>query len=188
MSNMQELSDNEIVRQYLKGDQEALEVLIKRYLKPIYSFVYKNIGDSAAAEDITQEVFVKMWKHLKRFKNDKKFSAWIFSIAKNASIDFLRKKKTIPFSNFENNDGSNSIMDTLIDREPSPLEMLEQKNDAAIIAKTVNKLSPKYRAVISLRYNSQLTFSEIANRLGEPLNTVKSRYRRGLFTLKKLLS
>jgi len=94
---MQEISDNEIVRKYLKGDEEALEVLIKRYLKPIYSFVYKNIGDSEAAEDIAQETFVKMWKNLKKFDKQKKFSAWLFTIAKNASVDFLRRKKTAPF-------------------------------------------------------------------------------------------
>ncbi len=184
---MKELSDNEIVEKYLKGDQEALEVLIKRYLKPIYSFVYKNVGDSAATEDITQEVFVKMWKNLKKFKRGSSFKSWIFTIAKNTAIDFLRKKRTVPFSNFANENGGNSIMDALADREPSPLEVLEQKNTAAIIAKAVNKLLPKYRAVISLRHNSQLTFSEIANRLGEPLNTIKSRYRRGLLTLKKLI-
>ncbi|MCX6789783.1 MAG: sigma-70 family RNA polymerase sigma factor, partial [Candidatus Gribaldobacteria bacterium] len=95
---MQKLSDNEIVKRHLKGDEEALEFLVRRYLKPIYSFVCRNVGDADVAEDITQETFVKMWKNLKKFDQQKNFKSWLFTIAKNSSIDFLRKKKVTPLS------------------------------------------------------------------------------------------
>jgi len=85
---MQEISDNEIVRKYLKGDEEALEVLIKRYLKPIYSFVYKNIGDSEAAEDIAQETFVKMWKNLKNLTSKKSLALGFLPLPKMLPLIF----------------------------------------------------------------------------------------------------
>ena len=92
------LEDKKLIQQYLKGDSKSLDFLIAKYLKMIYSFVYKNVGSQSDAEDITQEVFVKVWKNLKKFDQKKSFKPWIFQIAKNTSIDFLRKRKTIPFS------------------------------------------------------------------------------------------
>ena len=176
---MQKLSDNEIVKRYLKGDEEALEVLIKRYLKPIYSFVYKNVGDSEAAEDITQETFVKMWKNLKRFQRSKSFKSWIFTIAKNSSIDFLRRKKqAVPLS----------FIEEFLPEKNDFTEEIEQKSILADFKTAIKNLSPSYQAVVLLKYESGLTFKEIAKFLGEPLNTIKSRYRRALITLKGLLA
>lgn len=158
-------------------DEKSLEILIKQYLKPIYNFVYRYAGNAQDAEDITQDVFVKVWRNLKKFDRQKSFKAWIFTIAKNTSIDFLKKKKTIPLSSF----------DTLIDPSPLPYEILEQKGMGEMLSRAINKLSPKYRTVLSLSYNKHLTFREIAESLNEPLNTVKSRYRRALIILKKFL-
>ena len=84
--------EEQLVRDYLKGDENSLEILIGQYLKPIYSFIYRYVGNASEAEDITQEVFVRVWKNLKKFDQNKKFKTWIFGIAKNASIDWLRKK------------------------------------------------------------------------------------------------
>ncbi len=95
---MPDRSDENLVTDYLKGDKKALEILIGRYLKPIYNFLYRYTGDVAEAEDITQEAFVRAWKNIRKFDRNKKFKTWIFGIAKNAAIDFLRKKKPILFS------------------------------------------------------------------------------------------
>jgi len=94
---MQNYTDEQLVASHLKGDGEALEILVSRYLKSIYSFAYRHIGNIHDAEDITQEVFVKVLRHLKKFDHDKSFKTWIFKITQNTSIDFFRKKKTIPF-------------------------------------------------------------------------------------------
>ena len=91
----EEKNDKAIIYEYLKGDQRALEFLVKKYIKPIYSFVYRNVGDVEAAEDITQEVFIRVWKNIRRFDLNKDFKPWIFQIAKNASIDYLRKRKSL---------------------------------------------------------------------------------------------
>jgi len=164
-------SDQQLIMNYLAGDEKSLEILIRSYLKPIYNFIYRYVGNGQEAEDITQEVFVRAWRNLRKFDQNKKFKTWIFSIAKNASIDFLRKKKTIPFSEFVEN---------IPDNRPLPT--------VNFLEKTLEKLSPQYRMILFLRYNDHFTFREIAEALREPLNTIKSRHRRAIVLLKKLLT
>ncbi|MFH1909788.1 MAG: sigma-70 family RNA polymerase sigma factor [bacterium] len=181
-------SDQQLIADYLQGDEKSLEVLIGRYLKPIYSFVYRYIGGGQDTEDITQEVFVKVWRNLKKFDRQKSFKTWIFSIAKNTAIDFLKKKKVIPFSDFDTEDGGNIIADTFADMAKSSQEIFERKETAQMLESAMAELSPKYRTVLSLRYNSDFNFREIAETLGEPINTVKSRYRRALIILKNIFN
>ncbi|MFA5012960.1 MAG: sigma-70 family RNA polymerase sigma factor [Candidatus Paceibacterota bacterium] len=185
---MNKLSDEQLVGKYLRGEKKALEILISRYLKPIYNFAYSFCGDAEAAEDITQEAFVKVWRNIKRFDQNKKFKTWIFEIAKNTSIDFNRKKKTIPFSRFENEGEGNKFIENLIDFSPLPLEIFELKEWKNKISGAIGKLSEKYQKIVALRYENQMTFREISELTGESINTVKSRYRRGLTQLKKSLS
>ncbi|MDP2918361.1 MAG: sigma-70 family RNA polymerase sigma factor [bacterium] len=194
---MPEISDQKLISLYLAGDEKSLEILYNRYLKMIYSFIYRYVGDQEAAADVAQEVFVKVWKNLKKFnprknrfanfklRRQKNFKTWLFKIAKNASIDFLRKKKTIPFSSFDNEDG-NALTDTLADPAPLPDALLERQDLANLLTRALAKISFKYRAVLLLRYNNYFTFREIAESLGEPLNTIKSRHRRALIILKKI--
>lgn len=181
-------NDEKLVHQYMNGDESSLEVLIRQYLKPIYSFAYRYVGNSQEAEDIAQEVFVKVWRNLKKFDQTKSFKTWIFNIAKNAAIDSLKKKKAIPFSEFENEYGENTILETLADPAPLPHELLEQRGMAQILSSAMDKLVPKYRMVLFLRYNDHFNFREIAESLGEPLHTIISRHRRALVKLKEILT
>jgi len=162
------LTDEQLVAGYLAGDEMALEILIKRYLRPIYSFTFRFVGDSQETEDITQEVFVKVWRNLKKFDKNKKFKTWIFTIAKNTCLDWQKKKKTLPLF----------FAETI--RDPSPI--LNEPLD-----RILERLSPKYRMVLFLRYNDHFTFREIAESLGESIDTIKTRHRRGIAILKKLL-
>jgi RNA polymerase sigma-70 factor (ECF subfamily) len=186
-SNGVNRSDQQLVSDYLSGDEKLLEVLFGRYLKPIYSFIYRYVGGGQDAEDVTQEAFVKAWRNLKKFDQKKSFKTWIFSIAKNAAIDFLKKKKAIPFSEFENEEGENIITETLSDPSPLPHELLEKAGIAEMLNATMEKLSPKYRMVLFLRYNDHFTFREIAEIFGESVNTVKSRHQRALVKLREIL-
>jgi RNA polymerase sigma-70 factor (ECF subfamily) len=193
-------SDEKLISNYLKGDHKSLEVLIQRYLKPIYNFVYQYFRNLDETEDVTQEVFVKMWRNLKKFNpkksyfakirngQGKSFRIWIFSIAKNTAIDALRKKKTIPFSEFENEDGKNILIEKLEDPAPLPNKIFEQADLAKILNSAIEKLSSKYRTVLLLRYNDHFTFQEIAESLGESPNTTRSRHRRALAYLNKILA
>ena len=176
-----------LIEKYLQGDEQSLELLIGQYLKPIYSFVSRYVGNGQEAEDITQEVFVRVWRNLKKFDQTKSFKTWIFSIAKNASLDFLKKKKAIPFSEFDTEEGGNLIIDTLADPSPLPLELLEKAGMAKMLNVAMEKLSPQYRMVLFLRYNDHFNFREIAESLGESLNTVTSRHRRALILLRSLI-
>jgi len=164
-------SDQKLIADYLAGDEKSLEILIRNYLKPIYSFVYRYVGNSQDAQDITQEVFIKVWKNLKKFDKNKKFTTWIFQIAKNTCFDFLKKKKPILISDFSNFE---------IPVEPAFLATAE-------INSVLEQLPLKYRLIIFLRYNDHFKFREIAEILEEPLNTIKSQHRRAIIMLKKLL-
>lgn len=180
-------TDEKLVSDYLSGDRAALDVLIQHYLKPIYHFAYRMVGNAHDAEDITQDTFVKAWRHIKRFDERKSFKTWVFSIAKNTALDFLKKKKTVPFSAFENAEGDNVLIDGIADAEPLPPELFDRADLAEFLAATVQKLSSEHRMVLVLHYNEQLNFREIAEVLREPLHTVKSRHRRAIIALRALL-
>lgn len=171
-------TDEQLITNYLKGDEEALEILIKRYLKPVYSFTFRFVGDTQEAEDITQKVFVKVWCNLKKFKHKYKFKTWVFAIAKNTCLDWQKKKRTIPFSVLDRKDERFSFAETI--RDPSPI--LNESLD-----RILEKLSSKYRMILFLRYNDHFTFREIAESLGESIDTIKTRHRRGIVILRKLL-
>lgn len=200
---MSKILDEQLIIDYLAGDEKSLEVLIKRYLKPIYSFVYRYVGNSQEAEDITQETFVKVWKNLKKPApyriysgagfNPKKgnFKTWVFEIAKNTSIDWLRKsgsalggKKTIPFSRFENEKGQNTLIEKLI--SPS-IKLAEAIDNKKLLVAATEGLSIEDKRILNLRHKDNLNFREIAELLEESINTVKSRYRRALIILKRKL-
>ncbi len=178
-----EIEDIKIIQQYISGDEKSLEILIAKYLKQIYNFVYRNVGSQADAEDITQEVFVKVWKNIRKFDQKKNFKPWVYQIAKNASIDFLRKKKTIPFSKFENENGQNMIIDTMADHEAENL--VENLSDKRVVESIMAGLPEKDRRIIDLRHNQGMSFKQISENMQEPINTVKSRYRRIIFGLRK---
>lgn len=181
-------NDQFLIEEYLQGNEKSLEILILTYLKPIYSFAYRYVGSAQDAEDITQNVFIKVWRHIKRFDQNKSFKTWVFTIAKNTAIDFLKKKKAIPFSEFENEEGENMITETLADPSPLPQELLEKAGMAQILNSAMEKLSPKYRMVLFLRYNDHFNFREIAESLGESLHTITARHRRALIKLREILA
>jgi RNA polymerase sigma-70 factor (ECF subfamily) len=171
-------SDEELIKKYLKGDEKSLEVLIKRYLKPIYSFAFNFVLNQQDAEDLTQEIFLKMWRNLKKFKKEKNFKSWLFTIAKNTCFDFLRKKRRNLILNAEN-------LEIVADLTPSLLEKMEKESLLEKLKKEIEKLPFKMKEVIDLHYNFGLNFREISEILGEPMNTVKSRHKRAISKLKR---
>jgi len=178
------LDDSQLIAQYINGDKKSLEVLIKKYLNPIYGFVYKNVGDKPAAEDITQEVFIKVWKNIKKFDQKRDFKPWIFQIAKNTSIDYLRKKKTIPFSRFENEKGQNVLLENIAPESQNIVELLNNKR---VVQLALETLSAEDKNIINLRHTDGMSFKEISETLEKSINTVKSRYRRIIANLKKVV-
>lgn len=182
-------SDTQLIGDYLEGGgQKPLEILIKRHLKPVYNFVYRLVGDSKEAEDITQEVFIKVWRNLKKYDRERNFKTWLFAIARNTAIDWLKKKKSLPFSSFENEKGENFLLTGLASLDLLPDELFSRAESATKLVLATESLAPRYKTVLSLHYDSQFNFREIAEKLGESLNTVKSRHRRALLLLRKILT
>ncbi len=177
-------TDEQLVAEYLDGNEAALHTIIERYLRPIYGFVYRYVGSSGDAEDITQDVFVSVWRNIRKFDRAKKFKTWIFAIAKNASLNWLSKKKPRSFSEFEDEGGDNPLLESAADTAPLPDKIFERSDFTDKLTEAINKLHPKYREVLLLHYNSGFTFQEIAELSKEPLNTVKSRHRRALVLLR----
>lgn len=180
-------NDKDIIEKYLQGDEKSLQKLLERHIKRVYNFIYYYIGSRSDADDITQDVFIKVWRNIRKFDRNRSFKTWIFAIAKNTLTDFYRKKKSIPFSAFENDKGSNILLYSLTDPLPLPDKLFEKKDIKKRLIKAIRALPLDYRDVILLRYNQGLTFREISESLLKPLNTVKGIYRRGLVLLRKSL-
>lgn len=180
--------DNQLISAYLEGDDKALTVLVDKYLADVYSFALRLTNEPQAAEDITQESFIKAWKNVRRFLPGNNFQAWLFSIVRNTAIDYLRSKKEIAFSAFENAQGENILTAVLSDEGPLAEELLARAEDARYLGGLLEQINPDYRAVLDLRYSSNLTFEEIGEILKRPLHTVKSQHRRALVALRRLLA
>lgn len=178
-------TDEQLAVEYQEGNEKALDLLIERYLKPIYNFSFRFMNDDSESQDITQETFVKVWKNIKKFDPQRKFKTWIFEIAKNTAYDHLKKKKPLLFSALSGDYEDFSFDETLEDNTPLADELLEGKMLEERLLKAIELLPPIYRAVLTLRFSAQLDFQEIALVLGKPLNTVKSQYRRAIIELKK---
>lgn len=176
------------IERTLVGDDAGFSEIINFYIKPVYNFVYRICGNAKDSEDITQEIFIKLWKNLKKYKSEKSFNSWLFSIARNTAIDHLRKKKNINFSEFENEEGDNFLFDSVADELPWPDDLAEKAANSKKMDELVAQLPVIYREVIVLRYKNQLTFEEISEAVKRPLNTIKSQHQRALNYLKKSLN
>ena len=184
---MEKNTDYQLVLNYLKGDEESINELVSKYINPIYRFVLGYVKDKDIAEDITQDVFLKIWKNLKKVKKNKNFKSWVYTIAKNTTLDYLKKKKAIPLSNFENEQGRNIVLEKLLDSSLPPDKLAMITESKRIFKSSLEKLSAKYKEVLSLYYYKYLNFNEIAQKLDEPVNTIKSRHRRGVIMLRKIV-
>jgi len=180
------VGDSELIAKYRAGDTEALEKLFLSYLRPVYGFVKNLVWDKDDAADVTQDVFLKAWSNIRSFDVSKKFSTWIFEIAKNTSLNWLRKKRPQTFSTL-NSDEEGGIAERLEEDGISVGEILDFQLERERVEKVLGALSPLARTVVLLRVGEELEFHEIAERMGESLDTAKSRYRRAILRLRREL-
>ncbi len=181
-------TDIELVHATLHEDKNAFALILDRYLASVYQFAYRYVQDREEAEDVAQEAFVRAWKNLKSFDASRNFKTWLFAIAKNAALDFLKKKKPLLFSRIiEDEERLDSFLAPYMGNAELPDEIFEGKLAAAEMGRALDALPPAYKKVLSMRYNDNLKFREIADALGEPIDTVKSKHRRGLMLLRKVM-
>lgn len=161
-------------------DQQAYAALMKRYKKAVYYMILKMIRNADDAEDLTMEAFAKAFKNLHRFKKDYTFSTWLFRIATNNTIDFIRKKKlkTMSLNTTMSDDSGNSVTIDVEDDDNNPQDEFIRTQRIEMVRIFVDKLPAKYRKLVKLRYFDELSYDEIAKTLEKPLGTVKAQLHR----------
>lgn len=179
--------DYELVQMALGGDEKAFTRLLSRYKDAIYFMLLKMVNNRNDAEDLTLEAFGKAFKNIHQYSPTYAFSTWLFKIASNNCIDFLRRKKGtyVPIEN-NNDTGQNSEAVRLKSKDLDPEERLIRQQKAILLHRVVRRLKPRYRTLVELRYFREYSYEEISTELQLPLGTVKAqlfRAREMLFRL-----
>ncbi|MBP6889101.1 MAG: sigma-70 family RNA polymerase sigma factor [Candidatus Moranbacteria bacterium] len=183
-----ERNEKKLIEASLHDDGKAFEELLSVYLRPVYAFVLFLTRDVPMAEDVTQETSIKVWKHLARFDTEKSFKTWVFAIAKNTAYDALKKKRDLPFSLFskgENEEEEDLWSERIVDEAPLIDELLVRAESAEVLDQKLNMLSPRFQQILRLHYREDFSLAEIAEILGEPYNTIKSRHGRAIRSLRQ---
>lgn len=167
-------TDAELVSAAISDGESGFEELVRRYQRPIVSYVFRMLGDYEAALDVTQEVFIKVFNSLDRYSSEYKFSTWLYRIAHNAAIDHMRRNSQNTQSiETENAEGTYELQ--IESSLPSPEAERERSEWRTEIEAVVKCLPAAYRDLILLRHSSDLSYDEIASITGLPLGTVKNR-------------
>lgn len=183
-------SDAEIIEQARRGDPLAWEKLVVRYSKRIYNLCYRFVERADQAEDLTQDVFVKVFRNLNNYKPETgSFVTWLMSVSRNLLIDHYRQSKderaTVSASGDEEEE--QSLLETLPTNTPSPEAEMDRLEKVATLKRGLSKLSPELREAVILRDIEELSYQEIGTILGIPDGTVKSRINRGRIELARYL-
>jgi RNA polymerase sigma factor (sigma-70 family) len=182
------LQDFELVQNALEGDEKAFTRLLSRYQDAIYFMLLKMVNNRNDAEDLTLEAFGKAFKNLHQYSPTYAFSTWLFKIASNNCIDFLRRKKGSYVAIENNGDpAENSEAVKLKSKDPNPEEKLIRQQKAILLHHIVRRLKPRYRTLVELRYFREFSYEEIAKELDLPLGTVKAQLFRAREMLFKLI-
>ena len=175
------LEDFQLIDQAVKDkDEHAFATLMDRYNRPVYHMILKMVRNIDDAEDLTIEAFAKAFKNLHRFKKDFTFSTWLFRIATNNAIDFIRKKKleTMSLDTSFSDDNGEAVHIDVEDQNLNPQEEAIKSQKIELIQMFVTRLPAKYQRLVKLRYFEELSYEEIAEELDAPLGTVKAQLHR----------
>ncbi len=176
------ITDTVLIELILKGREDGFEELVKRYQRPVTGYVFRILGDYDSALDVTQEVFIKVYNSLQRYRSEYKFSTWLYRIAHNAAIDHIRKNSA-PTQSIETENEEGSYQLQLESPLPTPEQDRERSEWRTEIDTVVKCLPQGYRELIVLRHSGDLSYDEIAEVTGLPLGTVKNR----LFRARELM-
>lgn len=175
--------DYELVLQAIEGDQKAYADLLGRYRDAIYFMLLKMVNNPSDAEDLTIEAFGKAFKNISQYTPNYAFSTWLFKIATNNCIDFIRKKKINNISLDQSSSHEDSAPMTIPTDTLDPEENLISQQKVVLLRSVVAKLKPRYRKLIELRYFHEYSYEEISEELELPIGTVKAQ----LFRARELL-
>jgi len=186
------LYDIKLVDRALKnGDQKAFAELMKRYWEPVFFMLNRMVMNKDDAEDLTIEAFGKAFKNLQQYSPQYAFSTWLFKIASNNAIDYLRKKKMENLTSLDrpvDRDGGEELSQQIKGHGLTPEETIIKKQDADKVHEIIDKLKPRYKEIVEMFYMEQLSVEEISKRMDLPVATIKTRLFRARELLMQVLS
>lgn len=180
--------DQRWLERALDGSQEAYRYLLEEYQRPVFSIIVRMVRDPGLAEDLTQETFVKAFRSLETFDRSRKFSSWLFTIAHNTTIDYVRRKQ-LPTVSLEpaGNDQEASLAFRAVADDPSPEEVVRHRELETDLESALADLRPEYAEVLVLRFQQDSSYEEIAEITGLALGTVKTHLYRARKALAEAL-
>jgi RNA polymerase sigma-70 factor, ECF subfamily len=186
------LPDADLVSLAQEGREAAFRELVRRYERPVFSLIFRMVRDRETAEDLAQDTFIKVLNHIDRYRPEFKLSSWLFKIANNVAIDFLRKRQleTVSLDGSPHAATLAEIEATSFDvaaRQETALEELESRELGSAIERAIASLRPEYRSCILLRHVEGRSYEEIAATLDLPLGTVKTYIHRARHQLRDAL-
>jgi RNA polymerase sigma-70 factor (ECF subfamily) len=175
-----ETSDNVLVHQALAGNQKAFEALVNRYQHSLFGLIYGYVGEYHEAHDVLQHVWLQLYLSLSTLHPNVHMKAWLFMVARNRSLDVLRRKRLPSFSEVEtgNEKDETTFIDAIPDTSPTPEELGERCDLQREIQRAIDALPRTYRSVVLLYYREQMNYAEIGRVLKIPASTVKTRFQR----------
>ena len=188
---MRDDSDESLMLRYRDGDVRAFELLVTRHRKALFNFILRFVRDTAAAEDVTQETFLRLVKGADAYERQAKFTTWLYTIARNLCVDAARRGKHRKAASLDaplgDEDGSASLLDLVPDGAAGVDRQAQSRELAVRLRQAIEALPDEQREIFLLREVADLQFNEIANVIGCPENTVKSRMRYALEKLREAL-
>jgi RNA polymerase sigma-70 factor (ECF subfamily) len=183
-------SDESLMLRYRDGDVRAFELLVTRHRKPVYNFILRFVRDTAQAEDVTQETFLRLVKGADAYERQAKFTTWLYTIARNLCVDAARRgmhRRAASLDAPLDDDGGTSLLDLVPDGAAGVDRQAQSRELAVRLRAAIEALPDEQREIFLLREVADLQFNEIAAVVGCPENTVKSRMRYALEKLREAL-
>lgn len=186
---LMETKENVLIEKSKKGDINAFEKLIETYQKKVFNIAFGMLNNYDDANDVAQEVFIRIYKSIKNFKGESSFSTWLYRITTNACLDELRKRKNKNVVSIDEDIlfEEGEVTRQIVDDSPTPDIIAEQKELREIVNDAIAQLSEEHRTVIMLRELQGFSYEEISNIINCPQGTVKSRINRARSALKNIL-
>ncbi len=163
----QDTSDEALIDAIAKGDKQALQVLFGRHNVRVYRFVLRFLNDEAAAEDMVSEVFFDVWRQAERFERRSQVSTWLMAIARNKALSMLRRRSTEALDE--------EVAEFIEDPSDNPEVMMQKRQQSTVLQQCLTQLSAAHREIVDLVYYHEKTVEEVAEIIGVPANTVKTR-------------
>lgn len=178
--------DSTLVSNYIKGDEQSLEILIKRHKQRLYSFIYSKVQDRDITEDVFQDTFIKVIRTLKRgtYNEEGKFLPWVMRISHNLVIDHFRKSNRMP--TFKNTDEFD-IFSVLSDGALNAEKQMVKEQILADVRELIDELPEEQKEVLKMRMYNDMSFNEISENTGVSINTALGRMRYALINLRKII-